>query len=227
MGRTIRADVAGVGALLDEERGSALVEAALVLPLMVLMLLGLLQLTLLHQARISTEYAAYCAARTGIVWNGDLARMRRAARFALLPTMPRGAAEPEAGRPLAVDSPAALAAAQAALSAAEEGSALASDAARRVRVEVLSPSRDELEKLHGGSLPEEAPFDGVGETPEERSAGELTVRVTYLYELRVPAVSQLFALGRGGEKLGDRYYQKLESTRSMRLQSDLFTRNLP
>lgn len=57
------------------------------MPLMVFMCLGIIQLTMIEQAKIMTEYAAYNAARAGIVWNGNNERMHDAAIFSLLPTM--------------------------------------------------------------------------------------------------------------------------------------------
>ncbi|MBL8950496.1 MAG: pilus assembly protein, partial [Myxococcaceae bacterium] len=69
------------------ERGQTAIEAALVMPLMVFLTLGILQLTMLQQARLMTEYATYQAARAGIVWNGSNERMHDAAVMALLPTM--------------------------------------------------------------------------------------------------------------------------------------------
>ena len=47
------------------QSGQVEVETAIVLPLAVFLLLGLLQLGLLHQARIIAEYSAYRAVRTG------------------------------------------------------------------------------------------------------------------------------------------------------------------
>ncbi len=69
------------------KRGQTAIEAALVMPLMVFFTLGLVQLTMLQQARLMTEYATYQAARAGIVWNGSNERMHDAAVMALLPTM--------------------------------------------------------------------------------------------------------------------------------------------
>lgn len=80
------------------QSGQAAVESALVLPLMVFLGLGLLQLTLMQQAKLMTEYAAYCAARSGIVWNGNTERMRDAALVALLPTLGRTDTPPELAR---------------------------------------------------------------------------------------------------------------------------------
>src|SRR5688572_28898340 len=68
------------------ESGQVAVEAALIMPLMVFMTLGIIQLTMIQHAKIMTEYAAYQAARAGIVWNGNNERMHDAAFVALLPT---------------------------------------------------------------------------------------------------------------------------------------------
>ena len=54
---------------------------------MVFLTLGIVQLTSIQHARVMTEYAAFSAARAGIVWNGSNERMRDAAFFALLPTL--------------------------------------------------------------------------------------------------------------------------------------------
>jgi hypothetical protein len=70
-------------------RGQAILESVLVIPLMIVTVLGILQLTQIEQARIMTEFAAFSAARAGIVWNGSNARMRDAALVALLPTFGR------------------------------------------------------------------------------------------------------------------------------------------
>jgi len=71
------------------QSGQAAVESALVLPLMVFIALGIVQLTMMQHAKLMTEYAAFSAARAGIVWNGNNERMHDAAIIALLPTMGR------------------------------------------------------------------------------------------------------------------------------------------
>src|SRR5512141_3478894 len=77
--------------MLRGEGGQAIVEAALVLPSLVFLLLGAVQLTQLQQARILADYAAFAAARAGIVMNGDPGKMRDAAALAILPAF--GAAD--------------------------------------------------------------------------------------------------------------------------------------
>src|SRR3981189_2946604 len=67
------------------EDGQAIAEAAIVLPGMVFLLLAAVRLTRFQQARILADSAAFAAARTGIVMNGDPGKMRDAATFAILP----------------------------------------------------------------------------------------------------------------------------------------------
>jgi hypothetical protein len=62
------------------------VEAALTLPLTVFLILGILQLFLMLQARIMAEYAAFRATRAGSVRHGSCEAMTDAAILALLPT---------------------------------------------------------------------------------------------------------------------------------------------
>lgn len=73
----------------DGESGQAAVEAALVLPLYVFLVLGILQLSLMHQARLLTKYAAYKAVRVGALHNARLEPMERTALAVLLPLMSR------------------------------------------------------------------------------------------------------------------------------------------
>jgi TadE-like protein len=65
--------------------GQAAVETALALPLFVFVLLGTLQLALMHQARLMAKYAAYKAARAGAITSVDMTRMERAALAVLVP----------------------------------------------------------------------------------------------------------------------------------------------
>ncbi len=71
----------------SNQSGQVEVETAVVLPVAVFLLLGLIQLGLLHQARIMAEYAAYRAARVGAVYNMDMDKMEAAAVAAMLPIL--------------------------------------------------------------------------------------------------------------------------------------------
>lgn len=98
--KSVRADnpVMLNGESSSRESGQAAVESAIVMPMMVFIVLGVLQLTMIQHARIMTEYAAYNAARAGIVWNGNNERMHDAAIMSLLPTMGRTDSLTEAGK---------------------------------------------------------------------------------------------------------------------------------
>ncbi|MBL8954468.1 MAG: pilus assembly protein [Myxococcaceae bacterium] len=71
------------------DAGQAAVEAALVLPLVVFIALGTLQLFLMLQARQMAQYAAFWAAREGSVTQGRCDDMQRVTLKALLPTFTR------------------------------------------------------------------------------------------------------------------------------------------
>ena len=67
------------------QRGQVVVETAIVMPLFVFIILGLLQLGLMHQAHLMAKYASYKAVRAGALNRGDKVVMRRAALSVLLP----------------------------------------------------------------------------------------------------------------------------------------------
>jgi len=69
------------------EGGQAAVETALTLPVMLLAMLGIVQLTVAYQARILSEYAVFKAARAGSVYRADCGEMVQAALAALAPSM--------------------------------------------------------------------------------------------------------------------------------------------
>lgn len=66
-------------------------ESAIVLPLFVFLVLGILQLGLMHQARLVTKYAAYKAVRAGALNNAKKDVMARAALAVLLPLISKDA----------------------------------------------------------------------------------------------------------------------------------------
>lgn len=89
----------GVFAMRRTDSGQAVVETAIVMPLFVFILLGMLQLSLMHQARLMTKYAAFKASRAGSIGNAKKSRMEQAALSVLLPFVSR---QTEAGGVLAV-----------------------------------------------------------------------------------------------------------------------------
>lgn len=75
---------------LRSEGGQAMVESAIVIPMYVFLILGLLQFALINQARLMTKYAAYKAVRAGALHSADPKAMRDAALWALLPLVATG-----------------------------------------------------------------------------------------------------------------------------------------
>jgi hypothetical protein len=196
------------------DSGQVAVEAAVAMPLTVFLVLGVLQMAAVQQARLMTEYAAFQAARAGIVWNGNAERMHDAALWALLPTLGRTDGLAELGRSW-LRARKLNGALQEALLPKDGGSG--PDPFRdagllgMVRVDTLSPAGwprlGALWNVRGGADWKELDFDGPGtlvESPElDRHAGPprpgedagqafyrratvLTVRLRYLYELKIP-----------------------------------------
>ncbi|NOK34198.1 pilus assembly protein [Corallococcus exercitus] len=186
------------------ESGQVLVESALVIPVMVFLILGILQLGTLHHARLMTEYAAYRAARSGIVNHGDCELMKKAAYAAVLPTL----GPPNSGGPGRVDTLLKVA-------TVHDAYTLGSQAAQnqrfkqvdleRVRVEVTNPRRSQLPTLfssYGSHMQgRELDYDDI-RNPQVIEANLLTVRITYFYEMRIPFANwQLHAFYMGREAL--------------------------
>ena len=191
-------------------------EAALVLPLMTFMVLGIIQLTMMQHAKLMTEYAAYQAARAGIVWNGNNERMHDAAVVALLPTLGRTDDIAELGKTWALHKGYDLAMRQLQMAkgkvidpAAFNGSNLFGF----IRVDTIRPSfwdpMGSIWKLRSGANWKELDFDGADTYPEVpghedkirkffnlpepdpqevqyRKATLLQIRLRYWYELTVP-----------------------------------------
>ncbi|HLK99523.1 MAG TPA: TadE/TadG family type IV pilus assembly protein [Myxococcaceae bacterium] len=74
----------------SRKSGQVAVEAALVMPLFVFLILGILQLGLTAQARVMAKYAAYRAARVGAMHHADPKAIQAAAIFHLLPVLVGG-----------------------------------------------------------------------------------------------------------------------------------------
>lgn len=153
------------------------------LPAMLFLILCGLQLTQLQQARLLVEYAAFSAARTGIVHdldNGDAGDgsngpMHEAAVLALLPSVGR------------TDSAEALVAAAARFKA--EDVLLSPLGLSRVRVAVLNPRRGDFDRLGKHLAGREIDFDDA--RPDAAAATLLSLQVRYLYELRIPFANRM------------------------------------
>ena len=179
----------------SNQSGQAAVESAIILPLMVFMLLGIVQLTMMHQARLMVDYAAYNACRAGIVWNMDKHRMVSAAVITLMPTFAAtdtimGTTDPELGRrPGIIET-------WAKMKVLTMGSAYLSKVfsalggsgnVDMIHVEILNPTSD----MFGGKP--EIHFDDflagnqhLQRNRKLREATRLTIRLRYLYWMRIP-----------------------------------------
>lgn len=181
-----------------DDSGQALVESAIVMPLMVFIILGVVQMTMIQHARIMTEYAAFNAARAGIVWNGDPWVMENAAIISLMPTYgamvdEMGLADPGrmaaaiAERALLFQVNRRLTGFASILAGPVSGvirRVFGGDGPQVVEVTVLNPTRRDFT----GDA-QELDFDDIGTDGRAqalREANRLTIQVRYLYVMRVP-----------------------------------------
>lgn len=70
-------------------RGQVVVETAIIMPVFVFLVLGILQLSLMHQGRVMAKYAAYKATRAGALRGAQKRMMEQAALAVLLPVAGR------------------------------------------------------------------------------------------------------------------------------------------
>lgn len=71
------------------DSGQVGVETAIVMPMTVFMILGILQLSMMQQARLLTEYAAFRAVRAGAIDQVNCGKMLNAAVQGVLPSLGR------------------------------------------------------------------------------------------------------------------------------------------
>ena len=173
--------------------GQAAVESAIIMTLMVFMVLGVVQLTMLHHAKLMTRYAAYSAARAGIVYNADKDKMEAAAFIALLPTygfktndmgnVLKGAAIAY-GKKTVMDMLSQLLGSGLRQIGGSSGWQAAARNLKMIEVETLNPTSSHF----GGKR--EIDFDAVD--TQSRQANRLSIRVRYLYEMRIPFANWVF-----------------------------------
>ncbi len=200
-------------------RGVAALETAIALPVFIALALGLVQLTLLAHAKLMVEYAAFSAARAGIVWNGNNERMRDAALLALLPMHGR---TDDLANLVATLSHQRLQ--ERAFRQLPWGSTVRNDvngAALKglVRVDLLNPTHvdfDAVARERGDSRAlDEIDFDQA-ESAAVRRAGLLKVRLRYWYELKIPLANWLlfaawYACNAGVRVTGELHHSRIGS----------------
>ncbi len=176
------------------ESGQAVVEAAIILPAMIFLLLCTIQLTQLQQARIMAEYAAFTAARAGIVMNANNGNsngvsdgpMRKAAVLAILPTFGR------------TDSFAGIA--RTLLKFEAQDLVLRPFGLGQVRVYLWGPDLAAFNTYGQQLNGKELDFDDV--RPEVLPHTLLSLQVRYLYEMKVPFANKLVQTIWMASKLG-------------------------
>ncbi|TQF15322.1 pilus assembly protein [Myxococcus llanfairpwllgwyngyllgogerychwyrndrobwllllantysiliogogogochensis] len=200
------------------QSGQAAVETALIVPMMVFMVLGIIQLGMVHNARLMTEYGAYRAVRAGIVNHGGCKLMEQAALAALLPTLPPLSGS--GGMASRIDT----------LDRAMKFHKAYTARLRRpepfyaraglplLQVEVLNPKSGELAGLFGtyGSHLDTLEID-YDDVRDDRviEANLLSIRLTYFYELRIPFANwQLHSFYLGREFLDELKGLQFENQRA-------------
>ncbi len=200
------------------QRGAAIVEATIALPLLLVVLLAVIQFGFVYQAKATLNHAALQTARAGAVANATPAALRHGLARGLAP----------------LTSPDASLQGVAAFVARLEGELL-TDA----RIRILNPTREAFDDFA-------VEIDGVRELPNDRlhardtrlgasgglniqDANLLRVEVTYGYELKVPLVngflSRLLRLTRDGDAFHQQLLRRnrlpVTSTATVRMQSPL------
>lgn len=168
------------------QRGQSMAEFAVIFPVVIMLVFGILQVAFLYQGKSTLNYATMLAARAGAMNNGDANAMRNA--------LSRGLAPMFAGRATPDGFAEALAKATA---ETREASYLSS-------IEVLNPTagalqdfgRARLDGQTGNELPNDtlnyrstAPGGTSGISIQD--ANLLHVRVTYCYRLIVPVIGRM------------------------------------
>lgn len=156
-------------------RGQVLVETALVMPLTVFLVLGLLQLFKAYEARFLAEYAAFRATRAGAVGRGDCEKMTAAALQALLPSLAR------------TDTPAML---KKAWQGAESNLYQQHWAIQGRPPAGGNPAIVEL-RVRGQDLPTDANYQFDTLVEGVNRVHHVTVQLTYWYELRIPFANRI------------------------------------
>ncbi len=188
-------------------RGQAAVETALVMPLFVFLLLAVLQLALVHQARLMAKYAAYKAARAGSINSAGSLEMFNATLAVLVPVTVGGA--PNRDHFFRADTPEHWGTAWPEVS---KNSPYDVKTVPFATVRICNPTRPMIEDAvararHLGSninlAADGLDFDDpriIGTSWKEASVTRLNVQVTLYYRMPIPfANALLWTMARGVE----------------------------
>ena len=166
-------------------RGQSMMELLVVFPVLVMLVFGIIQFSLIYRARATLNHAAFEAARAGALHNGDSGAMRTALAVGLAP--------------LYAGDPSASGVATAIANATAEVKALGA-----AKVTVLNPTsaalsdfgRSRLDGQPGRELPSDTlNYRDVTLGGQSRlsvqDANILDIRVSYCYQLIVPLVDRV------------------------------------
>jgi hypothetical protein len=162
--------------------GAALVEAAIALPILIVVILAAIQFGFVYQAKATLNHAALQAARAGAVRNGEPAALRHGLAQGLAPL-----SSPDSSLQ----------------GAAEAVARIEAELPTDARIRILNPTRESFDDFA-------TDVDGVRELPNDRlstrstqvgprgglniqDANLLRVEITYGYELKVPLVNGFLA----------------------------------
>lgn len=167
----------------QRQRGATLMEFAIVFPIAVLLVLGLIQAGFIYMAKLTLNHATFMAARVGATHNANVGTMRTALLRGLIP-FTQNSFETNNSARLAV-----------ALAKAQTVEALAT------KLERLNPSPQSFTdfgvkdpKVKSTYIPNdnlEWRSDTLGKQSQQnlRDANLLKIRVVYGYELKVPLMA--------------------------------------
>lgn len=167
------------------ESGQAAVESALILPVFVFLILGILQLFLMHQARLVTKYAAYKAVRAGAMNNAKIATMEKAALAVLLPLVGERSGGAGAEKVVPVDGAGAF---------VEKWSkfqvnSMSEGGLKHVAVTICGPTQKELGGKNSGELSFDDPAIAAATQGSDWKKAEntkLRIQLTFNYRMPIP-----------------------------------------
>jgi len=160
-------------------RGQAMVEFLILIPVLLLLVLGAMQVALIYQAKSTLNYAVFMGARQGALKNASLTSIKDGVAAGMTPLFMR-----TSNAPFLDD----LAKARI-ISTIEVFNPMTS------RVEIISPTKAAVSALSGGGT--EIPNDnlmyrsGSGDGMSIQDANLLKVRVTYCVKLVVPFANRV------------------------------------
>lgn len=167
-----------------------MVETAIILPVFVFTMLGLLQLGLMYHARLLTKYAAYKAVRAGALQRASKQHMEQAALAVLIPALGRASSS---GAPMKTDTGVNLAIAYQTFRYNQQFGI------PYVQVTICNPLKSQMNSNQDFDDP--LVLNGQDPGWEDFNRTKLQIQVTTYYRLFVPFANWvIFRLAQGNEQ---------------------------